>query len=125
MNQEPPIQRFCQQREKFNELFQPVFRKDWNAASAKTPSHAISLAFAEQLILCPNEGAVVKLIQRNPADARIFLISADRMDVVINNRVIDFLKRPTQNDTPFYVLGSAVKEYLEDVRESYPELWQT
>jgi len=114
---------FRRQRDRFAELLQPVVAKDWQAASSKSPSHTISLSFAEDLLLCPSEDSARSCIEKDPAAARIFLISADRMDVAFAKLGLEFLSRRTDNDAPFFILGAAVKEYLEDVRANFPQLW--
>ena len=74
-------------------------------------------------MFCPTEEEALSRIQRDPAGARIFLISADKMDVAFDKLGLGFADRSAHADTPFFVLGAAVKEYLEDIRDNFPEQW--
>jgi hypothetical protein len=82
-----------------------------------------ALAFAEELSLCPTVGAAKAKMRKGPEAARSFLQFAMIADDLLSTpgsakRDIDLT-----NKTPFFVLASAVHEYLSKMKQQQPRLW--
>jgi hypothetical protein len=101
----------------------------WEIAKAENLDEGLkgppsaALAFAEELSLCPTVDAARAKMQRGPESARSFLQVAMIVDGLLSTpgsarRDIDLT-----NKTPFFVLASAVQEYLSKMRRQQPKLW--
>jgi hypothetical protein len=82
-----------------------------------------ALDFAEELSLCPTVDAARAKMQKGPEATRAFLQFAMIVDDLLSTpgsarRDIDLT-----NKTPFFVLASAVHEYLSKMKERQSEQW--
>jgi hypothetical protein len=91
-------------------------------ASGEVGYRAAALAFAESLIQLPTPEAANDCIEADRNGARCFLHQACEVDWLINDTADMLLKsyHPIPS-APFYVLGTAVRQLLTQVREASPE----
>jgi len=81
------------------------------------------LVYAEGLILCPTESEVRVHIERNPIEARRFLVHADRLVSEIEKRH-DSISGKTDGGTAIYCIASAIIDFLEMCRKDFPDRWE-
>jgi hypothetical protein len=78
-------------------------------------------AFAEALILCPDEAQAGALVKGDRAAASIFLALAEHYDDQFRKGVIEVANEPPKGSLPFFVMAGAVLEFLEGLRIRYPQ----
>jgi hypothetical protein len=88
-----------------------------------TQPHAL-LGFAEDLMLCPSECAVRVRIQRGLIEAQIFLKYADKLVGGIEKLNEKTSPRNVASDTPFFLLASTARDFLQLVIRECPEDWE-
>jgi hypothetical protein len=86
-------------------------------------SPSAALAFAVELSLCPTADGARAKMRTGPEATRAFLQLAMIVDDLLSTpgsarRDIDLT-----NKTPFFVLASAVHEYLSRMQKQNPKLW--
>ena len=103
-------------------LYWEIAKAEGLDSGLKGPPSA-ALAFAEELSLCPTVDAAKAKMQKDPEATRAFLQFAMIVDDLLSTpgsakRGIDLT-----NKTPFFVLASAVHEYLSKMQRQQPKLW--
>jgi hypothetical protein len=103
-------------------LFSKIAAAAWIEASGEVGYRAAALAFAESLIQSPTVEAANDCIESDRNGARCFLHQAYELDWLINDTADMLLKsyHPIPS-APFYVVGSAVRQLLTQLRKASPE----
>jgi len=103
-------------------LFSKSAAAAWIEASGEVGYRAAALAFAENLIRLPTVEAADDCIESDKNGARCFLHQAYELDWLINDTADMLLKsyHPIPS-APFYVLGTAVRQLLTQLRKASPE----
>ena len=86
------------------------------------PSDALS--YAEMLSLCPDHQAAVSQMKKDPASARSFLDIAAFQEKHLTDIPTSSAVTHLQGTTPYFVLASAMQEYLLYVKKVAPEKWK-
>jgi hypothetical protein len=115
---------FLHQREAFHATFQHQPCTHGHSVRGTWPGLAATLVFAEELILAPDDLAVRIRIERDPKGAWGFLTIADQIsDVVACKFGISISDKDAKEGSPFYVLCSLVKDWLEMHQREWPDRW--
>jgi hypothetical protein len=89
----------------------------------KLASPKTVLSFAENLILCPTEDAVIALLQRDREAARgAYAVAGDAHSAVCTGRA-QVLIQPARGQTPFFLLAVIVRDYAKTILEKYGDVW--
>jgi hypothetical protein len=112
MDSENSQQAFARQLQRFRGLFQDELRQRGPLGSTLASPHAV-LSFAEDLMLCPNEAAVIVRLQRDREAARgVYVIAGDAARAHdIAHVLAAFQFGP--NETPFCLLASVVRAHAQ------------
>jgi hypothetical protein len=83
-----------------------------------------ALAFAETLLLCPSQHGATEQMRQDRAGARAFLANAKSLEPLLLEAGISTAGQNLKDSTPFFVLGSAVQEYLRHLKVRNEESWK-
>jgi hypothetical protein len=99
--------------------FDPMLREELskNLDDSPIPASAnIALSFAEKLMLCPTAEAATTCVQQDVAGAVSFVLAMQGLLQRIEKRRFQFATQSPKYQTPFYLLASAVQEYLDSLQ---------
>ena len=82
-----------------------------------------ALAFSEILLMCLDQRGATEQMRRDRVGARTFLEAAKFLDPLMSKADISTAGRNLKESTPFFVLASAVQEYLSKMKEHKAEQW--
>lgn len=83
-----------------------------------------ALTFAESLLLCPSQHGAIEQMRRDRAGARAFLAIAKSLEPLMLEAGIASAGQTLKESTPFFVLGSAVQEYLRGLKQHNEDSWE-
>ena len=96
--------------------FDPMLREELSKNlddSPITASANIALCFAEKLMLCPTAEAATTCVRQDVAGAVSFVLAMQGLLQRIEKRTFQLATQSPKHQTPFYLLASAVQEYLD------------
>jgi hypothetical protein len=82
-----------------------------------------ALSFAEALLLCPTRQSAIEQMRRGPAAARSFLDIAVFQEKHIDDMRTSSAVTRLAEMTPYFVVASAMQEYLLHLKKCAPEKW--
>lgn len=97
-------------------MVQEEFLSRFNEIKEIPTSSARALAFTETLILCPTHDAARISIRRELCAALSFVVAIQAMQQSVQIGKLTLPSESPDFQTPFYLLASAVRDYLESLR---------
>ena len=114
---------FSRQTRRSQELFQEEMGRCGKPLGEKIDSPKTVLSFAEDLILCPTEAAVIIRLQRDREAARgVYVIAGDVASAADIGRAL-ILIPVGPNETPFCLLAAIVTLRAQAAIEKYGDHW--
>jgi len=99
--------------------FDPMLREELSKDLDDSPipaSASIAQNFAEKLMLCPTAEAATTCVRQDVAGAVSFVLAMQGLLQRIEKRTFQLTIQSPEHQTPFYVLASAVQEYLDSLQ---------
>jgi hypothetical protein len=109
---------FFSQLAEFCRLVQEEFLANFSDIKEIPTSSIRAMAFTETLILCPTQESVCASIRRELPAALSFVMAIQAMQRLLQIGKFNLPSEKPEYQTPFYLLASAVREYLESVPAS-------
>ena len=122
MNDLASVQReFRRQHRRFRELYTILSHP--KAVGPKIAAPSSVLSFAEALLLCPTEDAVLARMQRDQEGARGYYIVANDVAALDATGRAVFAIPPTPCETPFGLLSEIVIVWSKTSLEKHADSW--
>ena len=104
---------FFGQLEEFCQMVQEEFLARFNEIATIPTSAADALAFTETLMLCPTKESARGCIRRELTASLSFVLAIQGMQRKLQSGEFQLPNESPEFQTHFYLLASAVREYLE------------
>jgi hypothetical protein len=107
---------FFEQVAEFCEMAQDAFLARFDTMSDVPVSGGAAAAFAETLLLCPTTDAARSCIRKDLIGALSFVMAVQGVQQRIQQSNSQFPSDSPEYQTKFYLLASAVRDYMDSLR---------